>query len=84
MKAGDLYTLNPWTNSGIIRTDDMTTDNMEYLSIGHEVPVLLLERIENKEYFQFWKVLVQETIGWVHQSILISHYHKIGTKHESR
>lgn len=84
MKAGELYTLHPWMNSGIIRTDDMKTDEMEYLSIGQDVPVLLLEMTTDKEYYRFWKVLVQDQVGWVHQSILNSHYRKIGMEHESR
>ena len=60
MKAGELYTLYPWRASGIIRTDDMKTDNMEYLSIGQDVPVLLLERVGDREYHGYWKVLVQD------------------------
>lgn len=84
MKAGELYTLYPWMNSGIIRTDDMKTDEIEYLSIGQNVPVLLLEKVRKREYFDYWKVLVQDQVGWVHQSILNSHYRKIGMEHESR
>ena len=84
MKAGELYTLYPWMTSGIIRTDDMKTDNMEYLSIGQDVPVLLLEMVEDRKYHAYWKVLVQDQVGWIHQSILNIHYRKIGVENESR
>jgi hypothetical protein len=86
MKAGELYTLYPWVKSGIVRTNDidMKTDEMEYLSIGQDVPVLLLEMRTDREYHGYWKVLVQDQVGWVHQSIMNSHYCKIGNEHESR
>ncbi len=81
MKSGELYKLFPFIRSGTIRTDDLSTDNMEYLSIGQEVPVMLLEEIKDKRdfarYYGYWKVLVQDQVGWVHRSILTRDYQKI-------
>ncbi len=79
MKSGELYKLFPFIRSGTIRTDDLSTDNMEYLSIGQEVPVMLLEENTSREYFGYWKVLVQDQVGWVHRTILTSHYQKINS-----
>ena len=77
MKSGELYKLFPFIRSGTIRTDDLSTDNMEYLSIGQDVPVMLLEENTSREYFGYWKVLVEDKVGWVHRTILTSHYWKI-------
>ena len=77
MKSGELYKICSHVRSGTIRTDDMSTDNMEYLSIGQEVPVMLLEENTSGKYFGYWKVLVQDQVGWVHWTILKHHYQKI-------
>lgn len=78
MKSGELWKLISHSrHANIIRTDDMSTDNMEYLSIGQEVPVMLLEENTSGKYSGYWKVLVQDQVGWVHPSILKHHYQKI-------
>jgi len=81
MKSGELYKICSHVRSGTIRTDDLSTDNMEYFPIGQEVPVMLLEEIKDKRdyarYYGYWKVLVQDQVGWVHRSILITQYQKL-------
>jgi hypothetical protein len=81
MKSGELWKLISHSrHANIIRTDDMSTlvnNNLEYIDMQPGIPVMLLEENTSGEYSGYWKVLVQDQVGWVHRTILKHHYQKI-------